>query len=139
MNKLKELYRKYQDIISYIFFGGLTTVVNYLVFIPCDQLLRWPAWLSTTLAWAAAVLFAYFTNKPFVYQSHDWRLRVVIPEFGKFVLSRLGSGVLNVVLMWLTVDLLHWNSLLMMVIVSVLVVIINYITGKVMVFNKKQQ
>ena len=138
MKKLKELYWKYHDLISYIFFGGLTTVVNYMVFIPCDRLLHWPAWLSTTLAWAVAVLFAYVTNKPFVYQSHDWSMKAVVPEFGKFVLSRLGSGALNVVLMWLTVDLIHWNSLLMMVLVSVLVVIINYFTGKIMVFNKKQ-
>ena len=138
MNKLKEMYRKYPDIFSYIFFGGLTTAVNYMVYIPCDQLLHWPAWLSQTLAWIAAVLFAYVTNKPFVYQSHDWSAKVVFPEFGKFVLSRLGSGILNVFLMWLTVDMLHWNSLLMMVIVSVLVVVINYITGKIMVFTKKK-
>ena len=84
------------------------------------------------------MIFAYFTNKPFVYESHDWSAKVVIPEFGKFVLSRLGSGILNVVLMWLTVDILHWNSIWMMVIVSVLVVIINYITGKVMVFSKEK-
>lgn len=137
MKKLKELYHKFFDIISYVFFGGLTTVVNYAVYIPCNQWLHWSATLSQTLAWIVAVIFAYLTNKPFVYKSLDWSLKVLVPEFGKFVLSRLGSGVLNVVLMCLTVDILHWNSILMMVIVSVLVVVINYITGKVMVFNKK--
>ena len=86
-----------------------------------------------------AVIFAYVTNKPFVYKSLDWSPKVVFPEFGKFTLSRLGSGVLNVLLMWLTVDILKWNSILMMIIVSVLVVIINYVTGKVMVFTKAEQ
>ena len=135
---MKKLITKYSDIISYLFFGGLTTAVNYAVYIPCNQWLHWSAALSQTLAWIAAVIFAYLTNKPFVYQSHDWSLKVVFPEFGKFVLSRLGSGILNVVLMWLTVDILRWNSILMMVIVSVLVVIINYITGKMMVFTKSK-
>ena len=139
MKRLKELFAKYYDIISYLFFGGLTTAVNYMVYIPCDKLLHLSAALSTTLAWIAAVIFAYLTNKPFVYQSHDWSPKVVAPEFGKFTLSRLGSGILNVALMWLTVDILKWNSILMMVIVSVLVVVINYVTGKVMVFTKTEQ
>ena len=138
MKKLKELFEKYRDLISYLFFGGLTTAVHYAVYIPCDTLLGWDAWVCTAIAWSAAVIFAYLTNKPFVYQSHDWSAKVLFPEFGKFTVSRLGSGLLNVLLMWLTVDILQWNSLLMMVIVSVLVVIINYVTGKLMVFTKKK-
>ena len=139
MKRIKELIAKYYDIISYLFFGGLTTVVNYMVYIPCNKWLNLSAALSTTLAWIVAVIFAYVTNKPFVYKSLDWSPKVVFPEFGKFTLSRLGSGVLNVLLMWLTVDILKWNSILMMIIVSVLVVIINYVTGKVMVFTKAEQ
>ena len=137
MKKLKELYVRYYDMIVYLFFGALTTAMNYLVYIPCTELLKISAAVSTTLAWVAAVLFAYVTNKPFVYRSHDWSIKTVLPEFAKFTLSRLGSGALNVFLMWLTVDRWHWNNLLMMVLVSILVVIINYITGKLMVFRKK--
>ena len=81
MKRIKELIAKYYYIISYLFFGGLTTVVNYMVYIPCNKWLNLSAALSTTLAWIVAVIFAYVTNKPFVYKSLDWSPKVVFPEF----------------------------------------------------------
>ena len=84
MKKLKELFVKYYDIISYLFFGGLTTVVNYLVYLPCYNWLHLSATVSNMIAWAVAVIFAYLTNKPFVFKSYDWSMKTVLPEFGKF-------------------------------------------------------
>lgn len=138
MKKLKELLDKYWDVISYLFFGGLTTAVHYIVYLPCVYLLEMSSALSTAIAWTAAVIFAYVTNKPFVFKSHDWSMKTVLPEFGKFLTSRIGSGILNVLLMGLTVDILGWHELAMMVIVSVLVVIVNYVTSKLLVFRKKK-
>ena len=133
---LKRLILKYWDILSYLFFGGLTTVVNYVVYLPCYNLLGFSAAVSNVIAWAAAVLFAFLTNKPFVFKSHDWSAKTVWPEFTKFVGCRIGSGVLETVIIFVTVDLPCWNGNWMKLATSVLVVILNYFASKLLVFRK---
>ena len=129
------MINKYYDVISYLFFGGLTTVVNYLVYIPCYNWLGMSASVSNVIAWIAAVAFAYLTNKPFVFHSNDWSIKTVIPELSKFVGARVASGVLETGIIFLTVDLLRWNGNVMKLVTSVLVVIINYVASKLLVFR----
>lgn len=136
MKKLVELARKYYDILAYLFFGVLTTVVNYLIYLPCYNMLHLSASVSNVIAWVFAVVFAYLTNKPFVFRSHDWSAKTVIPEFGKFVGGRVASGLMETVIIFLTVDLLHWDGNIMKLDTSVLVVILNYITSKFIAFRK---
>ena len=136
MKKLVELARKYYDILAYLFFGVLTTVVNYLIYLPCYNMLHLSASVSNVIAWIFAVVFAYLTNKPFVFRSHDWSAKTVIPEFGKFVGGRVASGLMETVIIFLTVDLLHWDGNIMKLVTSVLVVILNYITSKFIAFRK---
>lgn len=137
MGKLKELINKHFDILSYLFFGGLTTLVNYLVYLPCFNWLQLSASVSNAIAWVFAVVFAFVTNKPFVFKSHDWSAKVVIPELTKFLGCRIGSGILETALLFLTVDLLHWDGNLLKLITSVMVVILNYFGSKLLVFTKK--
>ena len=137
MKKLLNFAKKYQDILIYVIFGGLTTVVNYLVYLPCYNLAGLSATVSNVLAWIAAVAFAYVTNKPFVFRSFDWSMKTVGPELAKFIGCRLGSGILETGLIFLTVDLMDWNGNWMKLILSVLVVILNYISSKLLVFRKK--
>lgn len=136
MKKLIELVRKYYDILAYLFFGVLTTVVNYLIYLPCYNMLHLSASVSNVIAWIFAVVFAYLTNKPFVFRSHDWSAKTVIPEFGKFVGGRVASGLMETAIIFLTVDLLHWDGNIMKLVTSVLVVILNYITSKFIAFRK---
>ena len=133
---MKKLIEKYWGIISYLFFGILTTLVNYAVYLPCYNLLGWSAALSTAVAWVVAVAFAYLTNKPFVFKSHDWSAKTVVPELAAFVACRVGSGLLETAIMFVTVDVLGWNGNWMKLIVSVLVVILNYVGSKLFVFKK---
>ena len=133
---LKRLILKYWDVLSYLFFGGLTTAVNYVVYLPCYNLLGLSASVSNVIAWVAAVLFAFLTNKPFVFKSHDWSAKTVWPEFTKFVGCRIGSGVLETAIIFVTVDLLCWNGNWMKLATSVLVVILNYFASKFVVFSK---
>ena len=137
IEKAKTLLKKYYDILAYLVFGVLTTVVNYLVYLPCYNLLGMKAVVSNAIAWVVAVAFAYVTNKPFVFRSHDWSMKTVIPELSKFVGCRVASGLAESVIILLTVDVLGWNGNLWKLLTSVLVVVLNYIGSKLLVFTKK--
>ena len=108
ISKIEMLLKKYRSQLVYLVFGVLTTVVNYIVYFPLDRLLQ-TAWLSNSIAWVFAVLFAYVTNKPFVFESHDWSMKTVAPEFAKFVGTRIASLAAENLILLVTVDLLHWN------------------------------
>ena len=136
MKKLKLLVEKHWDVISYLFFGVLTTAVNYIVYLPCYNVLGLSGSASNAIAWVGAVAFAYLTNKPFVFRSHDWSMKTVIPELTKFVGCRVGSGALETAIIFLTVDTLSWNGNVMKLLTSVLVVVLNYIGSKLLVFKK---
>lgn len=137
MEKIRALVVKYYDVLAYLFFGVLTTVVNYIVYLPCYNWLELSAAVSNVIAWVAAVAFAYLTNKPFVFKSHDWSAKMVWPELTKFVGCRIGSGLLETAIIFVTVDLLFWNGNIMKLVTSILVVILNYVASKLVVFRKK--
>jgi len=134
--KLKNMFIKHYDILVYLIFGVLTTVVNYLIYLPCYNLFGFSASVSNLIAWAVAVAFAFATNKPFVFRSHDWSVNTVVPELIKFIGTRIGSGGLETLILFLTVDLLGWNGNVWKLITSVLVVILNYIGSKLLVFRR---
>lgn len=136
VQKLRSLVEKYWDILTYLVFGVLTTVVNYLIYLPMFNLCGISAAVSNIIAWIGAVIFAFLTNKPFVFHSHDWSAKTVVPELTKFVSCRLASGVLETVILLLTVDCLHWNGNIWKLVTQVLVIIINYIGSKLLVFKK---
>ena len=136
MKKIFDLIQKYYDILAYLFFGVLTTVLNYIIYLPCYNVLHLSASVSNVIAWVFAVVFAYLTNKPFVFRSYDWSAQTVIPEFTKFVGGRIASGVMETAIIFLTVDLLRWDGNIMKLVTNVLVVIMNYITSKFIAFRK---
>lgn len=137
MDKIIQLVKKYWNIISYLFFGVVTTVINMVVYYLCYQLWGISSDLSTVIAWVLAVLTAFLTNKPFVFGSHDWSPKVLLPEAGSFFGCRLGSGVVELVLMHITVEMLGLPGMLMKLLVNVIVVILNYVASKLLVFRKK--
>ena len=137
IQKIKDLFVRYWEVLSYLIFGVLTTAVNYLVYLPVYNVVGLSAALSNAIAWVVAVAFAYLTNKPFVFKSHDWSAKTVIPELTKFVGCRVASGAAETLILLLTVDILHWNGNLWKLVTSVLVVVMNYIASKLVVFRKK--
>jgi putative flippase GtrA len=136
LGKIHAIITKYYDLIAYLFFGALTTLVNYAVYLPCYNLLGLSAAVSNVIAWGVAVAFAYLTNKPWVFKSHDWSAKVVMPELTKFVACRIGSGVLETGIIFVFVDWLAFDGNVFKLITSVLVVILNYIGSKLLVFKK---
>lgn len=137
IEKIRSLVKKHWEIISYIFFGGLTTVVNWLVYFPLYNLLHVDSAVSNVIAWVVSVAFAFLTNKPFVFKSHDWSMKVTFPELGKFVSARVLSGLFETGCLFLFVTMLSWDGNIVKVVVSVAVVIINYVASKLVVFKKK--
>ena len=135
-SKIRALIEKYWDILTYLVFGVLTTVVNYVIYLPLYNLMGMSATASNAIAWVAAVAFAYLTNKPFVFRSHDWSMKTVIPELTKFVSCRIGSGVLETLIILVTVDILGWNGNIWKLFTSILVVVLNYVASKLFIFKK---
>ena len=137
IQKIRTLIEKHWDIVSYLFFGVCTTIVNYLIYIPCYNLLGMSASVSNMVAWVVAVAFAYLTNKPFVFKSNDWSATTVVPELTKFVGCRIGSGVAETIVLFLAVDLLGWNGNIWKLVTQVMVTVMNYVASKLVVFRKK--
>lgn len=137
LQKITHLVKSHWDIVSYLFFGVLTTIVNYLVYLPVYNYVGLSASVSNAVAWVAAVAFAYLTNKPFVFRSMDWSMKTVVPELASFVGCRIASGALETVILLVAVDMMGWNGNLWKLVTNVLVVILNYIGSKLLVFRKK--
>ena len=135
--RLKKLIQKYRDLLVYLVFGAMTTAVNYAVYLPSYNLLHLTSAASNAIAWVAAVFFAYLTNKPFVFHSYDWSAGTVIPELGKFLGTRWVSGALETGILYVAVDRLAGNGNLWKIITSILVILLNYIGSKLLVFRKK--
>ncbi len=140
---MKKLYEKHKELIHYIFFGGATTAVNWVVYALLVELLHADITLSNAIAWVAAVTFAFITNKLFVFESKSFAPRVILPEMATFLGSRVVSGLLEI---WgpkllmnagLAQPLFGIDGFAAKLVVSVGVIILNYILSKLIVFRKK--
>ena len=135
IEQIKALLEKYKEQWHYLIVGVCTTLVNYVIYTPLVTFIPFfdeNYMLANTLAWIGAVAFAYFANGAFVYHSTERR---GLKEAGAFVLSRVFSLVLENLLLVLMVDLLHLNKLIAKLAVSVVTIVVNYLTGK-LVFKK---
>lgn len=137
--KINELIKKYKDLIPYLIFGVCTTIVNIVVYAICARGLGISTVASTIIAWILSVAFAYFTNRKWVFKSEAKTWKAILREATYFVACRLATGIMDVVIMWLFVDVLHWNDILVKIASNVLVVIVNYIASKFFIFRKKPE
>ena len=137
IQKVKILVLQYWDVFTYLIFGVLTTIVNYAIYLPAYNLLGLSAALSNTISWVFAVAFAFLTNKPFVFKSHDWSSKTVIPELTKFVSCRIASGAAETLILLVTVDILNWNGNVWKLVTQLLVIVLNYVGSKFLVFRNK--
>lgn len=142
--KANAFIKKHKEIVLYIVFGALTTLVNYLVFYPLVNLpgmkdsVSWWTLVVNVIAWVAAVAFAYVTNKFFVFESKDKSKKTVFREIVSFVGARVASLLIEEAILALFVTVLHFNENLIKLIASVGTVIINYFFSKFVIFRKKK-
>ena len=137
MERIRALLREHREILSYVFWGVMTTAVNYVSYTLLTELLHVHYLTSTVIAWIISVLFAYFVNKLFVFQSKGWG-RKALRELWQMVASRLFSLGLEMAIMWFFVDTLHCNHLVIKLLANVVVVIVNYVLSKWIIFRPKK-
>lgn len=153
MEKIKALFKKLvnKETVTYVIFGVLTTLVNLVVFKGCDVLFKGEHYLvSNSVAWVAAVAFAYVTNKLFVFESKSWRFDVIKEEIPSFLGARIASYFIEQAGLWFFVEILHFDEkvfdfiivrlsgkITAKLIIGVVVVVINYVLSKFMIFAKK--
>lgn len=153
-----------REIVTYIIFGVLTTAVNLVTFYITKQIFISIGWDgvfnamlgsagwekalallgsgtdyldATVIAWTVAVIFAFVTNKLIVFESKSWKPAVAGKEFVGFIGARLFSLLVELLCMFIMVTLLHWNEFVAKVIVQIIVVILNYVFSKLIIFKNK--
>lgn len=161
---IKKLYKKYEDIILYIVFGVLTTVVSFVTQFSASRFLKTSVLVSTTISWIVAVTFAYVTNRKYVFKSEEHGAAGIAAEAAKFYGARVATYFMEVIIMYLCADrfsrnfieLMHLesfdytsgvfatfgdatglNEMIFKLIANVIILISNYILSKLLVFKKK--
>ncbi len=132
---LRTVFEKYRELILYVFFGGLTTLVDWVSYWLMTDIIHVPYMAAAFLSQIFSILFAYVTNRSFVFESRVRGARAVAVEMIKFFGARGASLLLNMLVMYVGVDMLHINDKVIKVIASVLVIIANYIFSKLFVFR----
>lgn len=158
MKKIKELFIKYKEIITYIIFGVLTTVVSWGSYTVFVEMLSMKVFVGNLLSWVCAIVFAYITNKLWVFESKSWKPNVIGKEIVTFVASRGVTGVIEILCVPLlaktgfdnifygilekiniSVGILFTDGIYSKIFLSVIVVILNYFFSKFVIFSKKKK
>jgi len=137
MKMIINLIKKYKEVIMYLIFGILTTVVNIVVYFISTRFLNLDAYISNIIAWVLSVLFAFVTNKVYVFNSKNTTVRVILKEGISFFGFRVLSLIFDMICMYIFISLLSTNDLVAKIITNVVVIIINYLFSKLFVFKSK--
>lgn len=138
MKKILDLYKKYEEIVNYLIVGGLTTVVSLASYYICVLTILNPKdalelQIANIISWICAVTFAYVTNRKFVFKSKSKDIK---REVISFTSARIVTLIMDMVIMWLMVTLMHFNDKIAKLVVQVVVTIGNYLLSKLFVFKK---
>lgn len=137
MKKLIDLFFKYKEVILYLFFGGYSTLVNIVTYGIGTRILEWDVVSANILAWVCSVIFAYLTNKFFVFESKANDLNTLFKEVLSFFSARIVTLLLDVAIMKFGIYF-GINDLIMKVIANIFVIIANYIFSKLFIFKKEK-
>ena len=135
---MKELFKKYEEIIRYLVIGVLTTVVSLIVYYILTMTIFNPnnaleLQITNVISWIVSVTFAYFTNRKYVFKKKD---NASIKEASSFYLSRVSTLLIDMWLMYIFVTALHFNDKIVKLIVQFIVIVLNYLLSKFIVFKK---
>ena len=142
IDKVHQMYKKYKEIILYLIFGVITTLVNWIVYSGCIVIFHTDMNISNVIAWFVAVSEAYITNRIFVFESKSTGFAEVMKEMGLFYGSRILSGWVELLgfpfLIHIGLNQSVWGieGLVAKVIVTIIVIVMNYVLSKIIVFRK---
>lgn len=137
--KCRELAKRYNEIIKYVIFGVLTTVVDYAVYFIGNEILGINETLANAISWLAAVLFAFVTNKVYVFKSQRKKLSSVLCEFGTFFAARSVTGFVYIGGFPLLTEILEINGYITKAILSVFNIVVNYVFSKLVTFKNRNE
>ena len=132
-----KLYNKYKSFVLYVFFGGCTTVINIATYALCTRIFGFGTVLANIVAWVLAVSAAYITNKIWVFESKACTKKAILQEAAAFAACRIATGVMDLAIMYVSVDLLGLPDLIMKVLSNAFVIVLNFIFSKLIIFKSK--
>lgn len=136
--EFKAFLKKYSEVITYLFFGAMTTLINLVSFWTLSTVFHLETITATVIAWVIAVIFAFVTNKIWVFKSKSKNTQETTKEAVTFMIVRLVTLGVEVFLMWLMVDNFKQDKLIWKLLCSVVTTVLNYIFSKLIVFKEKK-
>ena len=134
MKKIIDLYKKYEEIINYLIVGGMTTLVSISIYALFTKCFHVNYMIANVISWIISVLFAYITNRIFVFKSKSENIVLEIYQFFKY---RIFSFLIEILLMYIFVELINIDDMISKVIVQIIVIVFNYVFSKLFVFKKE--
>ena len=138
LKKLADCYRKHKEGMRYLVFGLLTTLLNLLIFTICCRIIKIQVVISNIISWIIAVLFAYVTNKLYVFDSKVIQKKELAREIISFFYARIVTLVIETIFLWITVIKLGLNEIIMKIIANIIVIILNFVFSKIFIFKKEK-
>ena len=139
IKKINNLYLKYKHIVNYLFFGVLSTLINLVIYYVLTITILNPKnaihlQIANIVSWIGAVIFAYITNRKYVFESKN---KNILKECGSFFGARIITLVMDIVIMFIGVTLLKQNDKIIKILSQVVVIVSNYLFSKIFVFKKE--
>ena len=138
LKKLADWYREHREGMRYLVFGLLTTLLNLLIFTICVRIIKIQVVISNIISWIIAVLFAYVTNKLYVFDSKVIQKKELAREIISFFNARIITLAIETVFLWVTVIKLELNEIIMKIIANIIVIILNFVFSKIYIFKKEK-
>ncbi len=137
LKKFVKFYLLHKGIMRYLVFGGFTTLINIIIFYLFKKIFYYSTTISNVIAWFMAVLFAYFTNKFFVFYSQTSKIIEILKEMSRFFSARIFTLIFETVFLNIFIDYYNFNSIIMKIISNIIVIILNFVLSKLYIFKEK--
>lgn len=137
LSLLKDFYNNHQEVILYLFFGGLTFCISITSYSLLCVVFRWNELISNIFSWIAAVSFAYITNRIWVFKTNAQSFHEIISEISSFVGGRIATLIIEELILFIFIILLKFDKIAVKMVAQVVVIALNYIISKILVFKIK--